>query len=68
MKGGWEFPRWFGGGTCGGELDDEADCLTWRGEESHKSPVASSECHTAPDLAETIFLCDVEFTIHDTRA
>ena len=52
----------------GRELDDEADCLTRRGEESHKSPVASSECHTAPDLAGTILLCSVGFTIHDSRA
>ena len=57
-----------GWGGEAGELDDDADYLTRRGEESHKSPVASSECHTAPDLAETIFLCDVEFTIHDSRA
>ena len=46
----------------GGELDDEADCLTWRGEESHKSPVASSECHTAPDLAENILLCGIHYS------
>ena len=50
-------------------VDDGADCLTWRGEEPHKSPVVSAECHTAaPDSETSIFIfvkmyLDLNFTI-----
>ena len=47
------------GGGGAGVLDDGADSLTWRGEEPHKSPVASAECHTpdpAPHSERRIFL------------
>ena len=48
-----------------GWLDDGSDSLTWRGEEPHKSPVASAECHTAPDSDRRIFLFQVKIKIQE---
>ena len=57
-----------GGSRMGGKegwLDDGSDSLTWRGEEPHKSPVASAECHTAPDSDRRIFLFQVKIKIQE---
>ena len=63
-EGGWMGGMGGNGGKDGsrmggkeGWLDDGSDSLTWRGEEPHKSPVASAECHTAaPDSETSIFI------------